>query len=325
MISADPLRPIDPDPLFEPAFLITIDTECDNAWARPRKITTRNLAFLPRFQALCERYGFKPTYLTNWEASNDEAFRRFAIYCTDRGEAEVGLHLHAWNSPPIEPLTAADFHHQPYLTDYPTEALRAKLNFLVAHLESAFGRKISSHRGGRWAFNQAYAEALSDAGLLVDCSVTPHVSWRGHPGAPDGDGGPDHSACPEAPFFVNFYDDGARRTLLELPMTILKRRRSPPERALRRALGKQPDQILWMRPDGHNRAHLLSIVDLCAREKRPYLQFTLHSSEFMPDGSPTFRTEQDIERLYEDLDAVFAAIVGRFRGETMTEFARRMI
>jgi hypothetical protein len=36
-----------------PAFLVTIDTECDNAWARSHTITTRNAAYLPRFQALC--------------------------------------------------------------------------------------------------------------------------------------------------------------------------------------------------------------------------------------------------------------------------------
>jgi hypothetical protein len=40
-----------------PAFLITIDTEGDNLWSRPRTITTRNAHSLPRFQALCEKYG----------------------------------------------------------------------------------------------------------------------------------------------------------------------------------------------------------------------------------------------------------------------------
>jgi hypothetical protein len=49
------------------AFLITVDTEGDNLWARPRELTTHNAAWLPRFQALCERYGLKPTYLTAWE------------------------------------------------------------------------------------------------------------------------------------------------------------------------------------------------------------------------------------------------------------------
>ncbi len=33
--------------------------------------------------------------------------------------------------------------------------------------------------------------------------------------------------------------------------------------------------------------------------------FMLHSSEFMPDGSPTFRNEKDIEILYEDIEQFF--------------------
>ena len=44
-----------------PAFLVTIDTEGDDLWSRPREIGTRNAAFLPRFQALCEAHGLKPT------------------------------------------------------------------------------------------------------------------------------------------------------------------------------------------------------------------------------------------------------------------------
>ena len=48
------------------ALLITIDTEGDRLWSRPTTVETRNAEYLPRFQSLCERYGFKPTYLTNY-------------------------------------------------------------------------------------------------------------------------------------------------------------------------------------------------------------------------------------------------------------------
>src|SRR5438034_5344383 len=50
-----------------PAFLVTIDTEGDNLWSKPRTLTIRNAQYLPPFQALCEKYGLRPTYLTNWE------------------------------------------------------------------------------------------------------------------------------------------------------------------------------------------------------------------------------------------------------------------
>ena len=53
----------------------------------------------------------------------------------------------------------------------------------------------------------------------------------------------------------------------------------------------------------------------------PCAEFALHSSELMPGGSPTFGTEQSIERLYRDLERLFAAAAEYgFRGATLAEF-----
>jgi len=194
-------------------------------------------------------------------------------------------------------------------------------------LEETFGRKMLSHRGGRWAFDSVYARALADNGYLVDCSVTPNVSWRRVPGAPDGAGGPDFSDSREHPYFVPIQASRADpdQRLLEVPMTILKRRRTPPERWLRKALGKQIDRTLWMRPNGRNLGELLEVVDAVVAEGRDYLEFTLHSSEFMPAGSPTFRTEEDIERLYSHLEILFERVQRHFVGQTLTAFAEAHI
>ena len=50
-------------------FIITVDTEGDNLWGYKEgdTITTNNALYIPRFQELCENYGFKPVYLTNYE------------------------------------------------------------------------------------------------------------------------------------------------------------------------------------------------------------------------------------------------------------------
>ena len=52
-------------------FIITVDTEADNQWADPVPKTTENIKFIPRFQALCDRFGFKPTYLCPYEMVKD--------------------------------------------------------------------------------------------------------------------------------------------------------------------------------------------------------------------------------------------------------------
>lgn len=46
----------------------------------------------------------------------------------------------------------------------------------------------------------------------------------------------------------------------------------------------------------------------------------LHSSEFMPAGSPTFPDARSVERLYADLEALFERGSALFAGATLAEF-----
>jgi len=119
----------------KPVFLITIDTEGDNLWAHPRTITTENAKYLGRFQRLCERYGFKPTYLTDYEMAVSAEYCAFAHDVLKRHAGEVGMHLHAWNSPPILPLTDDDYAYCTYLIEYPEAVMREKVRVLTALLE----------------------------------------------------------------------------------------------------------------------------------------------------------------------------------------------
>ena len=56
-----------------------------------------------------------------------------------------------------------------------------------------------------------------------------------------------------------------------------------------------------------------------------YLQLTLHSSELMPGGSPSFPTAAAIERLYGNLEIIFEELSAWCTGMTLSEFHARMI
>src|SRR5262249_41044111 len=86
-----------------PPFLTTIDPEGDDLWGRPRRVTTQNASYLERFQLLCEEQGLKPTWLTNHEMVSSPVYRTFAEDVLARGTGEIGMHLHAWDSPPLTP------------------------------------------------------------------------------------------------------------------------------------------------------------------------------------------------------------------------------
>lgn len=153
---------------------------------KPRSYFHRNTRFLPRFQALCEKYAFKPDYLTNYEMALDPAYVEFAPNVIARGAGEIGMHLHAWNSPPLAPLTDDDWRHKPYLIEYPADQVRAKVGHMTKLLEDTFQTKMLSHRADRWTFNEYYASLLLEYGYQVDCSVTPRVNWQLSPGNPQG-------------------------------------------------------------------------------------------------------------------------------------------
>ncbi|MFL6582797.1 MAG: deacetylase [Burkholderiales bacterium] len=320
----------------ETPFIITIDTEGDNLWGRPRDICTRNTEFLPRFQSLCERFRFKPVYLTNYEMAISDAYVEFARDALSRDACEIGMHLHAWNSPPIQPLTDDDFFYQPYLIEYPDRVMKEKIHVMTALLEDKFARKMISHRAGRWGFDERYAAMLLQEGYLVDCSVTPGVDWSANPGDPNGKGGSNYETFPDHPYFLDLADISAPAPcgLLEVPMTIfpsnLYRRASYLYRVplLRRAANRLSPGLSWLcpvqpslsAPLARNLDVMLKMARATRNEGVSCMEFMIHSSELMPGGSPNFATPSDIDLLYDRLETLFEQLSTWCYGLTLHEF-----
>ena len=319
-------------PTAKTPFIVTIDAEGDDLWASPREITTRNAAYLPRFQSLCERFRFKPVYLANYEMAISDFFVDFVRDVVARGAGEIGMHLHAWNSPPLEPLTSDDFRFHPYLTEYPERVMREKIRTLTRLLEDRFEQAMISHRAGRWALDDRYAAMLLEHGYRVDCSVTPGVDWRGNPGDPLGNGGPDYTGFPDRPYFVSPSDisEPATDGLLEVPVTT---RASGLYRAapwlygvplLRQAAHRVTPRLGWLCPtpllERHNLGAMLGVARAARADDPAHLEFIVHSSELMPGGSPSFRAASDIDRLYEHLEILFEDLSTWCRGMTLDEF-----
>ena len=319
--------------MAKPAFIITLDTEGDNLWESGPAITTQNTRFLPRFQALCEKYSFKPVWLTNYEMATDDAYIEFAQDVIARQTGEVGMHLHAWNSPPLKALTADDDRFQPYLIEYPDDVMKEKINVMTSLLEDKLQTKMVSHRAGRWAFNEKYARLLAEFGYQTDCSVTPRVNWAYTPGAPApiGNGGTNYLNFPSEAYFMDLND--IRRpgdsALLQVPMSV-QFRHSPLMNGLKQFYDKlrgkkRSPSVNWLRPKGGNLAQMQQVVDACLAQGNSHIEFMLHSSEFMPGGSPTFRDEAAIDALYDDLEQLFAYIAQRAEGMTLAEFYQRKL
>ena len=311
----------------KPFFLITIDAEGDNLWNKPKIITTNNAKFLSRFQLLCDSYGLKPTYLTNYEMACSDVFKEFGHDVISNNKGEIGMHLHAWNNPPIVPLTKDDYLYQPYLIEYPPKVIKEKIKFITDLLEDTFNQKMVSHRSGRWAFNDSYARSLIEHGYKIDCSVTPLRSWKKTMGKPDGDGGSDYLSHSNEPYWIKNIDNN-KKLLLEVPVTIISENKRInylidnsmiPRKWITRSLQKKIKPI-WMRPNGENINSMKEIVDYKINNGSDYVMLILHSSELMPGGSPTFKNKKEIENLYLQLNVIFEYVQDIFQTATLSDY-----
>jgi len=311
--------------------IITVDVEGDNLWSSSTSMTTKNAHYIPRFQDLCSLHGFKPTYLVDYEMANDQIFQEFGREMVRKGAAEIGMHLHAWNTPPL--YTKRGLHHHPiYITELPDQIIYEKMAFMTSLLHDVFHSKPLSHRSGRWGFDERVARVLSELGYHVDCSVTPGVSWRHHKGDPDGKGGPDYNTFSVRPYFLDL--DNIRLAgefnILEVPVTIrpmypkLLRRLFhivSQSGLLSRAVEKFLKPYVWLRPTGYNVLEMNELAGWALSKNLPVMELILHSSELMPGGSPYFPEKDDIETLFNDLERFLAhASALRITGATLAEY-----
>ena len=284
-------------------FIITIDTEGDGQWNPNAPCSTKNSKYIPRFQELAEKYGFKPTWLTNYEMANDPFYVDYMRDCLKRGGCEVGMHLHAWNNPPKFDLNKVN-DQRDYLFEYPKHIMENKIQTLTGLLEDTFSTKMLSHRSGRWSTDEIYFELLKKYGYKYDCSVTPYMNWSSCVGS-TGKPGSDYSKCLIQPYYI--YDG-----ILEIPVSIrpMKYIATDAMKTLHSFAHElkwcQTERNVWLRPTKNPSFIALKKVLDAVSADSVYAMFMLHSSEMMPGGSPSFPDNKSIEELYNCIERTFA-------------------
>lgn len=273
-------------------FVVTVDTEGDDLWhwTWGKEITTENTRYIPRFQELCEEFGISPVYLTNYEMAKDMRWVDYIAPKARDGKCEIGMHLHAWNTPPMYELQD-NFGGNPYITEYPEEIVDAKVKTMMDLLQDTFERSVISHRAGRWATNETYFRCLARHGIRVDCSVTPELDLSGIRGC-EVNSGSDYRHAPKGIYWVH-------PEILEVPMTT-RRIRHCKEGSLRHRIRTMLlGDAVWLRPLKNKVGPLQELTESVWHESDcEHIEFMIHSSELMPGGSPYFKTAEDVEQLF---------------------------
>ncbi|MCM1262178.1 MAG: hypothetical protein NC313_05610 [Butyrivibrio sp.] len=305
-------------------FIITIDTEGDDQWnwKLGKKITTENVKYLPRFQNLCNKYEFKPVWLSNYEMLQDDNYVDFISSVEASNTGELGMHLHAWSTPPFYELPIEE-KGAPYLIEYPDEIMEEKIITMTEIIKQRTGIVPVSHRAGRWATDSRYFSMINQYGYLVDCSVSPHINWKSSVGMTKDFGGTDYTNFPESPYIIS------GTSILEVPVTIrnvhdfIRADGFSVMNTARSFYHVFKGQNLWCSPNNtslHGLKKIAQHINESSKEEDDYLMFFTHSSQLMPGGSPQYRTVESIELLYKKVELFFEDISRSYVGITLRDF-----
>ena len=124
-----------------------------------------NTAQLSRLAPLLER-GVRPTLFCAHSVLTDPASRAILARLRDMSGAEIGAHLHHWNTPPLgldshasgqsDMADAADVTNSVPAASVPAALMAAKLGTLFRVGEDFQGAPLTSFRMGRWDLHRAH-------------------------------------------------------------------------------------------------------------------------------------------------------------------------
>ena len=262
--------------------------------------TVRNVAELKRFAPLCER-GIKPTLFCAHSVLADADACRCLARMRDTHGAEIGAHLHHWNTPPV--ATDHGAHHADGAVAsrvpagaVPNDLMADKLHSLFDAARNFQGAAVTSFRMGRWDLHRQHWPLLAQAGVQVDASVRPlHGA--------SASGNPDHFDAPSNPYWVPVGDT----KIFEAPLTAtpllpcLRSLASGPAKGLRGAFHTWG--ALALLPVYHPLWAMKRITDLYIRRGGRLLSLTWHSSEMMPGGAPHIPDEAAVRALLGKITA----------------------
>lgn len=300
-----------------PSIIFTVDTEPDDQWA-PRlpdctypPFTFANTRGLGTLRDFFRARNAPVTWMTSYSVARDAESARILRGCARDGD-EIAGHLHGWETPPF-----ADFDRRarPFIGEYHAELRLAKHRSLLAAHEDAFDSRPVSYRAGRWGVDAMELQHLAQLGYTIDSSIPPGIDFRDRYGLRDP--GPDFraqlSAAPRP------HRDGP---LWEVPASIApigilgratglarvagrRNEGSGPARVLSNALaGSRLQELIWIRPLKHPRPKLIAATHALLRRGAPIVNVMFHSSEVFLGTSPLSRHQEDVERLYGDLEAI---------------------
>ena len=317
--------------MTRPQLAIVVDTEEEFDWTKPFARENRATSSIPAQALVHEVYdplGMVPTYVIDHPVATDPRAVDFLAGLQRDGRAEIGAHLHPWVSPPHEEeVTRRNSYH----CNLPAALERAKIVTLTETIASAFGRRPTVFKAGRYGFGTNTAAVLAELGYAIDCSYVPWMNFAE-------DGGPDYRDTPDQPFWL---DDAQH--LLEVPLTSgffgllahagpkFQRVLNSPRAGRLRVPGFLARSGLLARsrlsPEGVTADEQCRLLDSMVGSGRRFFTLTYHSPSLAPGHTPYVRSEADLRDFVARIEQVLLHFRDVLGGEftTLTRYRDSLI
>ncbi len=282
-----------------------------------------NVAELRRLAFISREFGLPLTLLVSYHVAKDPAACRVLAAWRDRERAEIGAHLHHWNTPPFLDLPDPEPIPSEKL---PRELLRDKFASLMDQIQAGLEVAPRSFRMGRFDAGPQVWGLLPEFGLDVDSSVAPLTTKNADLLS---------YLAPADPFPLASPGIVAGQ-VLEVPITLIPLVSGAPPlidrlaRALPPARGRglkdlfRPVGVVGVQPAWYPLASLKLAAHLHRRRGGQVLTMAFHSSELQPGASPLFPTEAAVNRFVAKIRAFLTWLVrtGPVEGVTLSEIRK---
>jgi hypothetical protein len=254
-----------------------------------------NVSELERLLFIPREFGLPLTLLVTYQVARDPAACRVLTRWRDRYQAEIGVHLHHWNTPPFLDLSDPE----PVASEkLPRELLRDKFANLLSQIGTNLEVAPYSFRMGRFDAGPQVWGLLPEFGLEVDSSVVPLT--------PKGAEARHFLASPD-PFGLRAPGPEGHQ-LLEVPITMVPVLAGTPGLINRLAAALPPPWGKRLRgafryvgaagvqPAWYPLPSMQLAAHLHRRRGGQVLTMFFHSSELKPGASRLFPTEAAVDR-----------------------------
>ncbi len=301
---------------YRPRLIVTVDTEEQFDWSEFDKVeySVPEMSGVESFQTLCAELDVRPLYFLTWPFLNDEPTAQYFVGLKRAGDADCGLHLHQWTTPPGD-FMGEFFSFQKNL---PRNAHREKLKTLADAFDDVFGARAVSHRAGRYGIAPEDYEMLAEIGVKHDFSPSAAFDFSAR-GGPDFSGMSNHAfkmgergseifvtpvcgarAIPRTRTFLSAH--GAKPGFSQASQGWLHRRSIP----------------LRLSPEGAALADLKALTKRLIADRTPVLTFTLHSTSLHAGGNDYAPDQMQVDRLLADTAAYFRWFREAMQGEILS-------